>query len=136
MGEDEGLHHADDITAADAGDMQMMHYGTIRFPVWTYYAEIILHVLSLAVAAFAVILIYTKLYKTHGHIKKVLDFAWWGFILLAFGELLTTLHHFLFYPFGIFNAIINHTLTLTGIGLIVYAFFILRKHDVIENRGE
>ena len=133
-GDEDSLGHIDDGMEQMMGaeqmmqsDLNMMHYGTIKFPTWTYYVEIVLHMLSLAVAAFAVILIYTKLYKTHGHIKRVLDFAWWGFLLLATGELLTTLHHFLFYPFGIFNAIINHTLTLTGIGLIVYALFILRK---------
>lgn len=110
-----------------------MFYGKLSFPAWTYYAEIILHFLSLLVAVGAVLLIYYELRKSHGHIRRTLDFALLGFSLIAFGELMTTLHHFLIYPFGVLNAIINHGLLLLGLISLVCAFFILR--DKKDDKG-
>ena len=129
-GDDEAVHHMDinDMPMMQQEEIQVMHYGSIQFPAWTYYVEIVQHILSIAAAVAGVVIIYSRLYKTHGHLKKVLDYAVWGFLILGIGELLTTLHHFLFHPFGIMNAIINHLMVLVGLGLIVYSFFILRKH--------
>lgn len=112
--------------AMGAGGYHFMYYGKISFPAWTYYAEIILHFVSLLVAVGAVLLIYYELRKSHGHIRKTLDYALLGFSLIAFGELMTTLHHFLIYPFGVLNAIINHGLLLIGLLCLVYAFFVLK----------
>lgn len=125
-----GYSHSDEYEESGMGSMHLFHYGKLSFPVWTYYAEIVEHVLLFTIAVAGVWLIYYKLYKSHEHLKEVLDYVLWGFALLGLGELLTTLHHFLIYPFGIFNAVINHGLVLVGIGLLIYSFFILRNKDM------
>lgn len=107
----------------------LMYHGMLKFPAWTYYAEIIIHFASLLVAVGAVLLIYYELRKSHGHLRRTLDYALLGFSLIAFGELMTTLHHFLIYPFGVLNAIINHGLLLLGLIFLVYAFFVLRDKE-------
>ena len=88
------------------------------FPVWTYYAEIVEHVIILAFSLAAIALHY-KFFKKYG--KNIL-YAIAGWAIIALGEALTTAHHFLFYTFGEVNAVVNHALLLAGLLMLAYAY--------------
>ena len=97
----------------------------IEFPEWTYWAEIAEHTAMLGIAVIAIIFLLNY-YKNQKY-KNQIKIAIVGFGIFAFGELSTTLHHFLLYPFGVWNAIVNHGLLLIAIAIIVYALAGLLK---------
>lgn len=103
-------------------------------PVWTYYVEIVEHTLMIIVGI-AGILLLIKPYKTHKNEKKQ-GILWMilGLIIFVFSQLLTNLHHFLFFPFGIWNAIIHHGLYLVSIVIIILAFFKILAED--KSKGQ
>ena len=88
------------------------------FPVWTYYAEIVEHVIIFIFAAISVVF-HQKFYKKYG---KNIIYAMTGWAIIALGEALTIAHHFLFYPFGEINAIMNHALLLVGLFVLAFAY--------------
>lgn len=85
------------------------------FPVWTYWVEIVEHAVIFLVSA------TTAAYLVYRRKKASTKIAAAGFGILAIGELLTILHHFLAYPFGVWNAIVNHALLLAAVSTIAYA---------------
>ncbi|MBI4896417.1 MAG: hypothetical protein HY832_02615 [Candidatus Aenigmarchaeota archaeon] len=97
----------------------------IEFPEWTYWTEIAEHMMMLGIAVIAIILLL-NCYKNQ-KIKNPIKFAMIGFGIFAFGEFSTIFHHFLVYPFGVWNAIINHGLLLIAIAVILYGFLELLK---------
>ena len=109
-GDDEGLHHPEGNAP-------------LQFPTWTYYAEIFEHLLSFLVALGIALFIRLKLYESQKHAMGALRFAFFGFMVIATGEFLTTLHHFLIYPFGIYDSIANHFLFLAGLVLLAFSFY-------------
>ena len=109
----------DDTPTPDASDGA----SPIAFPIWTYYAEIALHVLTLIASIAVAFFIRFNLYKSQKHSKGALRFAFFGFLFIAAGELLTTIHHFLISPFGIYDSIANHFLLLIGLVLLVLSFY-------------
>lgn len=94
----------------------------IAFPEWTYWVEIFEHSGILIVSLVAVAFLFSK-YENKGWVK----FAIAGFGIFAFSEILTILHHFLIYPFGVWNAIANHGLSLIGLAVIFYSLTMLRE---------
>src|SRR3989344_7711131 len=90
----------------------------MEFPVWTYYAEIVEHLIIFAFSSIAIIFHY-KFYKKYG---RNIIYAIAGWAIIAIGEALTTAHHFLFYPFGEINAIVNHGLLLAGLFILAFAY--------------
>ncbi|MEK6916844.1 MAG: hypothetical protein AABW92_03800, partial [Nanoarchaeota archaeon] len=88
----------------------------VVFPVWTYYAEIVEHSLMMVVGIVGIALLW-KHKKRKGVIEMII-----GLALLVVAQLITNLHHFLIYPFGILNAIIHHGLYLVSIILIILSF--------------
>lgn len=89
----------------------------VIFPVWTYYAEIVEHGLIISIAIFVLYRILTRTRKKTGVTNHLIL----GFIALAIGESLTIMHHFLIYPFGIYNAIVHHGLLLVSIVFISFS---------------
>ena len=89
----------------------------IVFPVWTYWVEIFEHLAMLAISIAAIFLLGLKKSKRFKEARIAIA----GLAILALSEFLTTLHHFLFYPFGAWNSIINHGLLAAGIALIAFA---------------
>lgn len=112
------LAHTDEIGEADS--MHFMHYGSLTFPVWTYWAEILEHS-GMIIAGIIVFIVLLNHYSSSADKtkRKNIAYALWGFGLWTLGEILTQSHHFLFFPFGIFNAVVTHGLTLAGIILII-----------------
>lgn len=86
----------------------------VVFPAWTYWVEIFEHLAMLAVSAFAAAVLLGR--------RKRDSHAVFGFAVFAFAELLTILHHFLLYPFGVWNAIVNHSLLLVATASLAYSF--------------
>lgn len=84
------------------------------FPAWTYWVEIFEHLAMFLVAAVATAVLLSR--------KKRAGYAAFGFGVLALAELLTILHHFLVYPFGVWNAIFNHSLLLVAVASLAYSF--------------
>lgn len=84
------------------------------FPVWTYWVEIGEHAAMFLIA----LTIVAYLLKKGPDMKLAL----WGFGIFALAEFLTILHHFLVYPFGVWNAIVNHGLLLVALALVSYSF--------------
>ncbi|MBR9699329.1 hypothetical protein GOV09_02645 [Candidatus Woesearchaeota archaeon] len=111
-----GLAHTGQGETINHEGMSFFHYGSLSFPAWTYYAEIIIHIGSLIVAISAALLMQNKLAKSDQRKYAVI-----GLSIIAVAELLTVLHHFLILPFGILNAVINHILLLIGLVLIAYS---------------
>ncbi len=100
-------------------NLDFMHYGSLTFPVWTYWVEILEH-LGMITVGIAVFIILLNRYSSSVEEKerKNLAYALWGFGTWTLGEILTQSHHFLFFPFGIFNGIATHGLTLVGVILV------------------
>lgn len=109
--------HTDEIGEVDS--MHFMHYGSLTFPVWTYWVEILEHSGMIVVGIIILIILFNHYSSSANKTKrKNIAYALWGFGLWTLGEILTQSHHFLFFPFGIFNAVVTHGLTLAGIILI------------------
>jgi len=110
--------HTDEIGEVDS--MHFMHYGKLIFPVWTYWVEILEHSGMIIAGIIVFIILFNHYSSSADKIKrKNIAYALWGFGLWTLGEILTQSHHFLFFPFGIFNAVVTHGLTLTGIILVI-----------------
>jgi len=124
------LAHSDEFGEVDS--MHFMHMGTLKFPIWSYYVEIIEHLVMFVVVAIALYSIYSAFSKFHIEKKEILGFFVKGFLFIGIGELLTLLHHFLFYPLGIFNAVFNHGLLLVGIAFLAVGLVKLIKYE--ENK--
>ncbi len=95
---------------------------SVVFPEWTYWAEIIEHSILVIIPLIAVFLLI-KPYKTKQNARTGIKWAIAGLIILVVSQALTNLHHFLFYPFGIWNAIIHHGLLVVAVILMIYGFF-------------
>lgn len=91
--------------------------GRVVFPVWTYYAEIVEHSLMAVIAI--VVIVQIADYKKP---KNAVKYGLAGFAVFFLAEILTIMHHYLIYIFGIYTAIIHHGLLLVSIALISYAF--------------
>ncbi len=99
------------------------HGGRLVFPAWTYYAEIVEHSLMIIISIAAILLLINP-YKTYSNEAK--DGILWmiiGLGIFIFAQLITNLHHFLIFPFGIWNAVIHHGLYVISIIVIIAAFF-------------
>lgn len=100
---------------------------SLIFPAWTYYAEIAEHSLMIIIGVVA-ILFLSKPYKIYkGEVKQGILWMIMGLTIFIFAQLLTNLHHFLVYPFGIWNAIIHHGLYVMSIAIIIMALFKVLK---------
>ena len=119
---DDQMHMMEHMAENSVDYPLFMHYGPISFPVWTYYAEIVQHISMVVIALIAIVAIYLSLSKKVELRKQDLQLALWGFIILGAGELMTTLHHYLIHPFGIYNAVVNHLLLLVGLLLLALVF--------------
>jgi len=122
------IAHTDEFGEV-SNEMHFMHRGTLKFPVWTYYVEIIEHLVMVIVAAIALYVVYETFSKLHIEKKEILGFFVKGFLFIGVGELLTLLHHFLFYPLGIFNAVFNHGLLLAGTAFLGIGLVKLVKYE-------
>ena len=122
------IAHTDEFGEV-SNEIHFMHKGALKFPVWTYYAEIVEHLVMFVVIAITLYAIYETFSKFHIEKKKTFGFFVWGFLSIGLGELLTLLHHFLIYPLGIFNAIFNHGLLLAGVVLLGIGFVKLVKYE-------
>ena len=117
--------HGDENHALGELTASFFHYGSLGFPAWTYYVEIVEHI-AMFLVVMAAALVYLVAYKKEA--GKSLGIVIAGFILLAVAELLTIAHHFLIHPLGIFNAVVNHFLTLIGFVLLAYGIFMMLKN--------
>jgi len=115
-----GIVGADDVAQHDGQPLV--------FPQWTYYAEIVEHSAITIISVLAIFLLI-KPYRTKTGAEKQ-GILWFmaGMAIIAISQLLTTLHHFLTFPFGIWNAIIHHGLLSISIAVIILAFFKLLKN--------
>jgi len=93
---------------------------SITFPVWTYYVEIVEHSLIILVSLIAVILLFKKINSKNRNSVYLMSS---GLVALIIAQFITNLHHFLIYPFGIWNAVIHHGLYFISIVLMIMAFF-------------
>jgi len=114
--------HEDEFGEFDS--MHFFHTGKLVFPVWTYWAEIVEHFAIVLAVAIGLILAYAKLRANEKHSLFLT-----GFILILVSETFTLLHHFLVFPFGIFNAVFHHGLLFTGILFLVLGIIKLAKED-------
>lgn len=89
-----------------------------QVPIWTYYVEIFEHIVAALVAGGAAALLYAYHGRKHDEEHRL---AALGFAIIFIGEALTTAHHFLLKPFGVWNAIVNHALLLLGLAVLAYA---------------
>ena len=117
--------HEDEFGESES--FHFLHMGKLVFPVWTYWAEIIEHSLILLTILIGLIWAYSKYSKPNEEIK--LGLVEFGFITIIISETFTLLHHFLIFPFGIFNAVFHHGLLFVGILLLVCGFLKLIKED-------
>ena len=97
------------------------HNDNIIFPSWTYYGEIIEHSIIIIISIIAIYLLINK-YRKNVKKEEAIKLSIIAFAIIALSQLLTNLHHFLVYPFGVWNAIIHHGLLLVGIILIVFSY--------------
>lgn len=95
---------------ADSGD-------ELVFPVWTYWVEIVEHIVMLVISL-ATVFFLSKSLKPK--FKNLTSFAIAGFVFLALSQSLTALQHFLIFPFGILTSIIGHGALLVAIVLISF----------------
>lgn len=96
------------------------------FPEWTYYAEIVEHSAMVIIAIIA-ILFLIRPYREHENAKQGILWLMIGLGIFALSQLLTNLHHFLIFPFGVLNAVVHHGLLLVSIVIITIALFKLLK---------
>ena len=105
------------VLATGNGHPDSSHDGVVLFPAWTYYVEIVEHVLMAVIAFYVLVQLFEG-----GKQVKVVKAGLAGFALFLIAEILTILHHFMIYTFGIYTAIVHHGLLLISAGLIAYAF--------------
>ncbi len=117
--------HGDENAAGDS-HFELFHYGSLGFPAWTYYVEIVEHIAMFLAVMIGAMIVYLKAYKREA--SKSFGLVIFGFVLLALAEALTIMHHFLIHPLGIFNAVVNHFLTLAGFVLLAYGVFMVIKN--------
>jgi len=91
----------------------------VVFPAWTYWVEIVEHAATFAIS---ISVIAFLLYRKAGN-----RFLVAGFGLFALAEFLTILHHFLIYPFGIWDSIVNHGLLLLAVGAVARSVLLLAE---------
>lgn len=107
-------------------------YGTDDgFPVWTYYLEIVEHSVMVIISVVGMYSFY-RMYVTKR--QSVILGLLWGLGLFGFGQLLTTLQHFLLFPFGIWTAIINHGFLLVGVGIFVKSLLQYFSYQTISSK--
>ena len=95
------------------------------FPQWTYYGEIVEHTLLIIITFLAIILLI-KPSKTEEKKKKLsISLMIIGLATVLLSQFLTDLHHFLIYPFGMWNAIVHHGFLVIGVALMIYSYFVL-----------
>ena len=126
------LAHTDEF--GEASSMHFMHRGALKFPVWSYYAEIVEHLVMVIVVAVALYAVYGTFSKFHIEKKGTLNLFVYGFLFIGIGELLTLLHHFLIYPLGVLNAVFNHGLLVIGIVLLGIGFVKLIRYEEGKKR--
>lgn len=97
------------------------------FPVWTYYAEIFEHSVIMITGIAAILLLIRPHRKSRGGKKQGILWMIAGLAILTLSQLLTNLHHFSFFLFGIWNAVIHHGLLAASIIIIVVAYFKMIK---------
>ncbi len=100
---------------------------SLVFPEWTYYAETIEHGAMLIIAIITILLLIKPYRKHENEVKESILWLIIGLVMLALSQLLTNLHHFLIFPFGIWNAIIHHGLLMVSVVVMIIAFFKLLK---------
>src|SRR3989338_3599111 len=127
------LAHTDEFGEA-SNEIHFMHKGALKFPVWTYYAEIIEHFVMFIVIAVVLYAVYKTFSKFHIEKKGILNLFMYGFSFIGVGELLTFLHHFLIFPLGVFNAVFNHLLVMVGIIFLGIGFVKLVRYEESKKR--
>ena len=126
------LAHTDEF--GEASSIHFMHRGALKFPVWSYYAEIVEHLVMVIVVAVALYAVYAIFSRFHIEKKGIFNLFVYGFLLIGVGELLTLLHHFLIYPLGVLNAVFNHGLLVIGIVFLGIGFVKLIRYEEGKKR--
>ncbi len=121
------IAHTDEF--GEASSMHLMHKGALKFPVWTYYAEIVEHLVMVVIVAVALYAVYKTFSRLHIEKKGIFNLFVYGFLFIGIGELLTLLHHFLIYPLGVLNAVFNHGLLVIGIVFLGIGFVKLIRYE-------
>ncbi len=120
-----------DLVIADDGSA---HVKRLVFPAWTYYAEIVEHSLMIIIAFVAILLLIKPYKKFEAKTKEGILLMIVGLSIFIFAQILTNLHHFLIFPFGIWNAIFHHGLYVISLITIIIAFFKTLSYDGYINR--
>ena len=118
--------HEDEFGETNA--FHFFHMGKLIFPVWVYWSEIIEHLAIILTVSIGLFICYSK-YSKSGK-KMVFGLFEWGFVVILISEIFTFFHHFLIYPFGIFNAIVHHGLLFLGILLLVLGLLEIKTKNI------
>jgi len=127
------LAHTDEFGEV-SNEIHFMHKGALKFPVWTYYAEIVEHLVMVVVVAIALYAVYAIFSRFHIKKRGIFNLFVYGFLLIGVGELLTLLHHFLIYPLGVLNAVFNHGLLVIGVVFLCIGFVKLVRYEESKKR--
>lgn len=109
------------IASANGEDLHEEQTGA--FPLWTYYAEIVEHSLIIIASSIAIVFL-VRPYRTHkNEARQGIFWMITGLVTLLISQILTNLHHFYFFTFGIWNAVVHHALLFASIIFMISGFF-------------
>lgn len=111
----------------DANGEDLTDETGVSFPAWTYYAEIAEHSLIIIASAIAMLFLVRPYRARRKEERQGILMMMTGLAILLISQLLTNLHHFSVFLFGIWNAIIHHGLLSASVVIMITAFFKEKK---------